>query len=398
MFLLVSGIFSFNDVDAFTKGFPDGTVHQDIVDDGLPFLKEDVRTSIKESNADQDSWGWLGFNGPFWDSPNHFDECKFKEGTDRINLFYANARPAADPTAFNGEVVADNFGRLLHSSQDFYAHSSWVYFNEQDIVEDGLVEWVEISGEHKGAIVLQGEEYPANHSINLKDPSYLSTITNPTGTFPILVSGWFLPVDDCPDDVGLWHGMWPLPGGFHRDWESRTKFSPAKDLATQQTTHEFCRLVNMIHEDYDVPGVRNILNQWVISDTGYNKDAVPTCLVDLGIGISIGDSSVTIASGTIPGGVNPPTVFVEVFQIDGEWYPTSQFVVHLDNSCEQKHYHTESGKAISIELDAITDPAPEQCGFGTTSELLKNFKMMTQDQIDAWEDATGFKVIIPNSP
>lgn len=58
-------------------------------------------------------------------SPIHFDNCTFPEGVDRINSFWLliEKEGQINPTTLGA------FGMLLHTVQDFYAHSNWVELN-----------------------------------------------------------------------------------------------------------------------------------------------------------------------------------------------------------------------------------------------------------------------------
>jgi len=61
----------------------------------------------------------------------HFDNCAWNEGSLWIRNYRTAAVSAAiiydlNPTPDNRDSVFDNFGFVLHATEDFYAHSNWV--------------------------------------------------------------------------------------------------------------------------------------------------------------------------------------------------------------------------------------------------------------------------------
>ncbi len=78
---------------------------------------------------------------PAVQGPNHFDNNMFYESMDRIN---ANIYPIMDGMyAYNGQWHAAaktliRFGRLLHTVEDFYAHSSYLEINLAYVQRNGL--------------------------------------------------------------------------------------------------------------------------------------------------------------------------------------------------------------------------------------------------------------------
>jgi hypothetical protein len=61
------------------------------------------------------------------DSDHHFDNCCFEEGAKYIEGEWKNVQAQADKLSDNGLAA---FGRLLHTVQDFYAHSNWVEIHQ----------------------------------------------------------------------------------------------------------------------------------------------------------------------------------------------------------------------------------------------------------------------------
>lgn len=53
----------------------------------------------------------------------HFDNCTFAESIEYINSEWRLVKQAGDRL---GDAALAAFGRLLHTTQDFYAHSNWI--------------------------------------------------------------------------------------------------------------------------------------------------------------------------------------------------------------------------------------------------------------------------------
>src|SRR5262245_4938901 len=98
------------------------SIHEDITDEALRFLRPGVRCDVREEHrnwADDDeaeNSKWV-----------HADSCAFTEMVEQINTFYRNAIDNLTPGPnFDPWSASDDFGRLFHPSQDFYSHSNWV--------------------------------------------------------------------------------------------------------------------------------------------------------------------------------------------------------------------------------------------------------------------------------
>lgn len=58
-----------------------------------------------------------------WESEIHFDNCAFAEGAKHIHDEWAKIESESNHLSDDALVA---FGRLLHTAQDFYAHSNWI--------------------------------------------------------------------------------------------------------------------------------------------------------------------------------------------------------------------------------------------------------------------------------
>ena len=116
--------------------------HQEITERAL---KGFIRSGVFDDIVDEhEHWADAGDNKNVrW---LHADGCTFGETVDQINAFYVDAvvNLVHDGAVFDPLSATDDWGRVLHPAQDFYAHSNWVElgFPAQD---DPSTEAVEIS-------------------------------------------------------------------------------------------------------------------------------------------------------------------------------------------------------------------------------------------------------------
>jgi len=75
------------------------------------------------------------------------------------------------------------------------------------------------------------------------------------------------------------------------------------------------------------------------------------------------------------------------------YYPITQFYTGEHGDCDPLHYHSFLGYAVSTELGQITEPE-DPCGFDLVSKVPKLTIEMTQPEIDAWNEVTGFTIEI----
>lgn len=127
--LIAVGIFP-SCVNAFTTdrvalgtesiiGYP--PVHDWIIDRALNFLAPTILECIKAGAADQDL-----IDAFIDDGRRHFVRCMFYESADYINEEYEIIRDMINEDVPDSYVAAKEFGMLLHTVADFYAHSNWV--------------------------------------------------------------------------------------------------------------------------------------------------------------------------------------------------------------------------------------------------------------------------------
>ena len=251
---------------AFKTDGPD--IHAEITSEALPFIRPDIMDDITDE-ADLEDIGNAN------DPDHHFDDCHFVGSTYKINDNLENARIDANPKAFDSGDLADKWGQMIHTAEDFYSHSNWVDTGQTTLIEPGVGFWNGLSpySIHDGAMIVEGEEeHPLGPDSSLSLDSNNKTVTVSTGSnppdglpkntnFPGIISGTWPSnsSDHCPDNVTLSHG------DLNKDTPEASLFlfEPAYDLATQQTRQEWCRLLHVSRDEYGIAGPAALLGLWV---------------------------------------------------------------------------------------------------------------------------------------
>ncbi len=236
--------------------------HSGISSEALGFLKGDVLTSIIGYDVAVD----ISYSDR---SDYHFDGCKFQESRTNINNRYIAAvgdLDPANPSLLDAEL---NYGTLLHVVQDFYSHSNWIETGGSGIlVDNGLALWKTLGRGTitKGVIVVEGENYPPGYGATRdKTAQYpenaIVTVHTPNRDFPGLITGVYSGDQEaCPDDIEMTHGELNKDMGYTGKSQ---QFREAYSTAVKATTHEWCRLVNLVSLKYGQAGVDNLFSQWV---------------------------------------------------------------------------------------------------------------------------------------
>lgn len=253
--------------------------HQTITSAAFNFLRTEIQQDINDEHSGMDVGGLF--------SPKyHFDGCEFQEAATHINNQYFDPRVAGaggvlaeldpnDPTPFD---ATDEFGQLLHTAQDFYAHSNWVDFEPRSVplYDQGTVgwktptSWNTLFRGNLPLILIEGETPPEGWMFTA---TYLGgvkrgmTVKTGVQTRQGLISGtsWFQE-DNCPDVASIDHGS---TGGdddsdtLNKDTPERTNFQAAYNASIRQTRHEWCRLLYLLHDKYGFPGSSIPLGLWV---------------------------------------------------------------------------------------------------------------------------------------
>ncbi|TVL98719.1 MAG: hypothetical protein CV087_20790 [Candidatus Brocadia sp. WS118] len=195
----------------------------------------------------------------------HFDDCYFAESTENINEQYEKVLTNLNPDDADFDDALDEFGKLLHTVQDFYSHSNWVEmkkggFINDELIDNGLSLWTILNplSITKGLIVVEGEEYDMPEgTILTRDGRIVRVTTKSSERLPGLISGTFALNDHCPDNIEVSHDY------LNKDERGRPYHSVARELATRQTVHEWCRLINLVNQAYGQKGVKYIFDNLI---------------------------------------------------------------------------------------------------------------------------------------
>lgn len=244
--------------------FPSEPNHEQITADGLPFLRPEIVLALQAANASTDVEFFLF-------SANHFDDCNFSGGSHVVSSSEAEAvghLDPADPSPEGDAAAIVAFGRALHALQDFYAHSNWVELGATGLVDSSLSSFPTLTGytqlQPSGVVIVEGEP-PAGVKINRRadDPYPGEAVVNVrlpgTKKLPGLISGMvdYEAGNSCPMHAQMTHEELNKD---HSDEPGReTQHAQAKALATQQTHHEWCRLVALTQAAWGDAGVARLL-------------------------------------------------------------------------------------------------------------------------------------------
>jgi von Willebrand factor type A domain len=317
--MLEDRVLLFSNVFALPDGFE--PIHEEITENALYFLKPSVIQDILGESSilgiptprvDLNDTNGVLFKGnvgvdidsvlrgttPFMssDPSHHFDGDAFAEGSDFINLDYQTfLNELALPSPFADDELASQFGRALHTAQDFYAHTNWVNYIAAGwiaggtIVDDGTGYWAPMlpySDVAPGVVLVEqdGRTSQAAQSVQslsyVGGPSFEVDVSFSDGsTAKGLISGNYEPgailgihlfsePNFSPPNIDVPHDDEPNRPGLNKDTRDRLRYNLAYDLAVQQTRHEFVRLFNLIENDsrYGADYAHELLCAWVEPD------------------------------------------------------------------------------------------------------------------------------------
>ena len=253
--------------------FADGDAHLDsmchelFVNQGLTFLRPEVRAAVLVGDIEADE-GLQYLSSSF-----HFDECDFEDGAGVIagrygDLVSSNLKPGDAGGFFRG---LDRIGELLHPAQDFYSHSNWTRLGREDLLHGVLGPWpalTEWQVLRDDIIVLSGNKlFPGENDTFFTIPIGW-TVETPMGTgvpiitvpgspqpFRGLISGSpdgpgnaGSPFSDCPPGADFTHTT------LNQDNLTRPGHCEAGALALRQTEMEWCRLLHLLTDAYGPKG------------------------------------------------------------------------------------------------------------------------------------------------
>jgi hypothetical protein len=285
--------------------------HYGITERALPFLTPIVLHEINQGHHVAD----LGdIRGGAISARQHFDNCKFRDGTKLINEYYNQILKTPPEKLPFDKDVRIKFGRILHAAQDFYSHTNWVELGFQPLVDpmkDRL--WKEMTGGVGGTYypnVFVGDGAYFGNAWKLtfypKSLTAFATYTDPGNpankrTYWALISG-LVPYEldgnnfvtvNCP--IGARTGHWPhtaghLPGLISPGRTLMSVITPgtpglakdnspgagdnandpkflnhftAKRRAEEQTYNEFCRLLNLVEKKHGLGTKMMLADIWI---------------------------------------------------------------------------------------------------------------------------------------
>jgi hypothetical protein len=326
-------------------------LHSPINESALRFLDGRVLQLLDEASTVQDTPEGFDTGGPYGgnydDGKRHFDHCGFTRSTDYINQSYDDTRYYLDMesnwgTAFDPEYAFMFFGGLLHTAQDFYAHTNWAdiasdrgeQWEDLAIFERGLgfwkdygPDWNPLADPNDNIWIFQNDNYVDPVEKDTLPPGDLSgqgtelpkmTLPpdsehpEPRDVYVLIGTG-----NDsyCYDSLAKEHGN-PLTPGWNHDGpsglvpgEELTEIDArALYLAAEQTKHEWCRLLHLGGEDRAYR-VSSYLLAWIYdSDTAFTDPCVdpnvgtgqPVQPGPIDATVSLGDVGIGQGGGDLP--------------------------------------------------------------------------------------------------
>jgi hypothetical protein len=252
-----------SDGQPFATALAGEPVHEEITASGLSFLLPEIVTAIQAANVSVDVEFVL-------DDAHHFDDCNFTGGADVVRGDQQDAIAALDPTAATPESDAEaalEFGRWLHTTQDFYAHSNWVELGEGGLVDASFGLWpawtpYEVLSP-SGVGLVQGSSPKRTSVTRHADAPYpqdaIVRVKTGPAAHPGVMTGTvdYEPGNYCPPSIAMTHA--DLNKDFSDTAGREAQFVTAKALAVQQTSHEWCRLVSMTRAAWGDAGVAHLM-------------------------------------------------------------------------------------------------------------------------------------------
>jgi hypothetical protein len=301
--------------DAFKLDYTHG--HYAITRKALWFLEPHILDELDRGHHRYDSPKSLEVGKGFFSATQHFDNCRFQDGTLLINSLY-NDMLKTRPGGW-GKEEQILFARILHAAQDFYAHTNWVELGRRTLIDSEKNDlWKVLKpndwsarGPNNNVWITGSQQMPAGWKITL-DPKTMKAWVEPTdrkspwyGTkYDALISG-LVPYElkgtlidaNCPAKARTGHWAWwagPLaatllalipgvpmrvsvavlyanlvpPGtpGLNKDSPSKAGYPAASNLAWYQTYNEWCRLLNLVEKKYGVSAKESLAANWVQGD------------------------------------------------------------------------------------------------------------------------------------
>jgi len=257
--------------------------HPDITEDALFFLDDDIIDDLEDANEDTD----LGDHQK--DSKYHGDNCRFWETFDSIRRRYDGIVRYFGDGDHDGAL--EEFGQILHTVQDLYAHSNWVDNPEQDglITSYHRFEFPAVSpgdpiGSPLGSMVVLQKDLPSDWTITRDPDERLPWVSTDWGEVVGLITGTHANDDGppaCPSGASIQHGDIAVllnpallgamsPGAYlSKDTDLTINHDEAVALAIEATTAEFCRFARLVLLREGKPAYDTLMSSWVDDAAAY---------------------------------------------------------------------------------------------------------------------------------
>lgn len=246
-----------------------GVDHNDITEDGLSMLSSSVAEAIGDRNEETDSGDTKKRND------YHFDNCSIAESFDEIRANYGKLLDALDPAQYRHSDSLKLFGRILHTMQDFYAHSNWVEQGERGLLNEGTLMPPPVTpGSWLGGLVVLQAGVPETWFVDRATQGEAARrpwIWDGSDWYPALITGTYegnTGGSTCHPNASIYHGDHTSQGDVHeylaKDDPDSFMHEEAVDFATWQTTEEFCRLDRMVFVRYGQSGWSHFRSKWKV--------------------------------------------------------------------------------------------------------------------------------------
>lgn len=259
----------------FATGLSGDPIHERVTADGLYFLRPEIVVQLQALNVATD----LRF---ILESRYHFDDCNFSQASATVRAEQAAAVEYLNPNDSTPQSTfraLERFARSLHIVQDFYAHTNWVESEAPGLLDQSLSEFPVLAPystlPNSNVVIVEGAVPKGTAVTRDHDAPYpenaVVRVQRRASRWLGLISGSvdYEPGDACPRQVRMTHDELNKD---RSDAPDRTlQHEQAKALATQQTTHEWCRLRALTAARWGDAGVER-LNTWVAVGS-----TAPTC-------------------------------------------------------------------------------------------------------------------------
>jgi hypothetical protein len=252
-----------------------GVDHNDITEDGLQYVDSDVADQIGDYNEDTDSGSTKLL------SRYHVDNCYITEAFQSMRARYDTAVSFMNPDGPNTTEALRYWGSILHTAQDFYAHTNWVEGRQASYFDFGSFDMpIPEVRTRLGTMMVATEALPDSFLVELPPNSRVPTISI-GGAAPSeigLISGVFsdnVEPSVCPIGASIDHGDSLSQGSYGsflaKDDPDSPHHAEAVVMAVGQTKEELCRFSRLVMLQYGEPGHDLLLG--TLKTTVANQDS-----------------------------------------------------------------------------------------------------------------------------